>query len=35
LAAGYTGGFPTLEEGVDNYVKEHLVKEVGWSVRQK
>ena len=28
LAAGYTGGFHTLEEGVDNYVKEHLVKEV-------
>jgi ADP-L-glycero-D-manno-heptose 6-epimerase len=29
LSAGYTGGFHTLEEGVGNYVKEHLVKEVG------
>ena len=27
LEAGYTGGFHTLEEGVGNYVKEHLVKE--------
>ena len=27
LAAGYTEGFHTLEEGVGNYVKEHLVKE--------
>jgi ADP-L-glycero-D-manno-heptose 6-epimerase len=27
LAAGYTGGFHSLEEGVANYVKEHLVKE--------
>ena len=27
LAAGYTGGFHTLEEGVGNYVKEYLVKE--------
>ena len=35
LAAGYTGGFHTLEEGVGNYVKEHLVKEVGWSISQK
>ena len=29
LAAGYTGGFHSLEEGVGNYVQEHLVKEVG------
>ena len=28
LAAGYTGGFHTLEEGVGNYVQEYLVKEV-------
>jgi ADP-L-glycero-D-manno-heptose 6-epimerase len=28
LAAGYTGGFHTLEEGVGNYVQEHLMKEV-------
>jgi ADP-L-glycero-D-manno-heptose 6-epimerase len=27
LAAGYTGGFHSLEEGVANYVKEHLIKE--------
>lgn len=26
LAAGYTGGFHTLEEGVGNYVQEHLMK---------
>ena len=26
LAAGYTGGFHSLEEGVSNYVKEYLVK---------
>ena len=29
LAAGYTGGFHSLEEGVGNYVKEYLVKEIG------
>jgi ADP-L-glycero-D-manno-heptose 6-epimerase len=29
LAAGYTGGFHSLEEGVSNYVKEYLVKEIG------
>ena len=29
LAAGYTGGFHSLEEGVGNYVKEYLVKEFG------
>jgi hypothetical protein len=28
LAAGYTAGFHTLEEGVSNYVNEHLTKEV-------
>ncbi len=26
IAAGYTGGFHSLEEGVSNYVKEYLVK---------
>jgi hypothetical protein len=26
LAAGYTSGFHSLEEGVSNYVKEYLVK---------
>jgi ADP-L-glycero-D-manno-heptose 6-epimerase len=29
LAAGYTGGFHSLEEGVSNYVQEYLVKEIG------
>jgi ADP-L-glycero-D-manno-heptose 6-epimerase len=29
LAAGYTEGFHSLEEGVANYVTEHLIKEVG------
>jgi ADP-L-glycero-D-manno-heptose 6-epimerase len=29
LAAGYTGGFHSLEEGVGNYVQEYLVKEIG------
>lgn len=28
LQVGYTGGFHTLEQGVGNYVKEHLIKEI-------
>ena len=28
LAAGYIGGFHSLEEGVSNYVKEHLIHEI-------
>jgi ADP-L-glycero-D-manno-heptose 6-epimerase len=28
LSAGYTGGFHTLEEGVFDYVQEHLSKEL-------
>jgi ADP-L-glycero-D-manno-heptose 6-epimerase len=27
LAAGYTGGFHSLEEGVEDYVKNYLIGE--------
>jgi ADP-L-glycero-D-manno-heptose 6-epimerase len=30
LNAGYTGGFKTLEEGVDDYVKNHLIGNKIW-----